>query len=148
LWKSDPEKAGEKQMASNYLAYDYPVLGAFWTAMWIFLWVIWVVLLYRIIVDLFRDSELSGWGKAGWLLFVLVLPFLGVFIYLIVRGRDMARREIQQAQEQQEMVNAYIRKTAAGARPDVADLARLSELKASGDLSDAEFQRAKEKILR
>ncbi|MEU4130435.1 SHOCT domain-containing protein [Streptomyces wuyuanensis] len=129
-----------------YLAYDYPVLGAFWTVMWIFLWVVWLVLLFRVFVDIFRDHEMSGWAKAAWLIFMLLIPFLGVLVYVIVRGRDMGKREIKHAQEQQEAFNAYIRQTAKGAGPG-DELARLSELKAKGDLSEEEFQRAKDKLL-
>ncbi|MEV1050229.1 SHOCT domain-containing protein [Streptomyces sp. NPDC049887] len=129
-----------------YLAYDYPVLGAFWTVMWIFLWVVWLVLLFRVFVDIFRDHEMSGWAKAAWLIFMLLIPFLGVLVYVIVRGRDMGKREIQHAQEQQEAFNAYIRQTAKDAGPG-DELARLSELKAKGDLSEEEFQRAKDKLL-
>ncbi|MFF3014247.1 SHOCT domain-containing protein [Streptomyces sp. NPDC057939] len=133
---------------SVYLAYDYPVLGAFWTVMWIFLWVMWIVLLFRIVVDLFRDHEMSGWVKAAWLLFLIIIPFLGVLVYVIARGRNMGRREIKHAQEQQEAFNAYIRDAAGTTGKNTTDeLARLSELKAKGDLSEAEFQQAKQKLL-
>ncbi|AWK12427.1 membrane protein [Streptomyces spongiicola] len=128
------------------LAYDYPVLGAFWTVMWIFLWVVWLVLLFRVFVDIFRDHEMNGWAKAAWIVFMLLIPFLGVLIYVIVRGKDMGRREIQHAQEQQEAFNAYIRQTAKGAGTG-DELARLSELRSKGDLSEEEFQRAKDKLL-
>lgn len=128
------------------LAYDYPVLGAFWTVMWVFLWVMWLVLLFRIVTDVFRDRSLSGWAKAGWLLFLILIPFLGALVYVIARGREMGRREIRHAQEQQEAVNDYIRQAAAGPG-EVEQLARLSDLKARGDISEAEFARAKEKIL-
>ncbi|OHV31818.1 MULTISPECIES: SHOCT domain-containing protein [Pseudofrankia] len=134
--------------ATQYLAYDYPVLGAFWTLCWIFLWVIWLVLVVRVVIDIFRDRETSGWAKAGWLLFVLVLPFLGILAYLVVRGQSMADRNARQLQEQRGMVNAYIRDVAGGTNKEVDDLARLSGLKASGDITAAEFERAKEKILR
>ncbi|MGW7368810.1 SHOCT domain-containing protein [Streptomyces sp. NPDC054841] len=129
-----------------YLAYDYPVLGAFWTVMWIFLWVMWFLLLFRVIVDIFRDHDMNGWAKAAWLLFVLIIPFLGVLVYVIVRGKDMGRREIQQARDQQAAMDEYIRQTAKGAGPG-DDLAKLSELKAKGDLTEEEFQRAKAKLL-
>ncbi|MEU8773712.1 SHOCT domain-containing protein [Streptomyces sp. NPDC048606] len=133
---------------SAYLAYDYPVLGAFWTVMWIFLWVMWLILLFRIIVDLFRDHEMNGWVKAAWLLFLLLIPFLGVLVYVIARGKNMGRREIKHAQEQQEAFNTYIREAAGTSGKSTADeLARLSELKAKGDLSEAEFQQAKQKLL-
>ncbi|HEX5568378.1 MAG TPA: SHOCT domain-containing protein [Streptomyces sp.] len=131
------------------LAYDYPVLGAFWTVMWVFLWIIWLVLLFRVITDVFRDRSLSGWAKALWLVFLVFAPFLGVLVYVIARGRDMGRREARHAQEQMEAVNAYVRQTVAegGGTGEVDQLARLSDLKARGDISEAEFARAKEKIL-
>ncbi|MEU7638023.1 MULTISPECIES: SHOCT domain-containing protein [unclassified Streptomyces] len=131
------------------LAYDYPVLGAFWTAMWVFLWIMWVLLLFRVVMDIFRDDTLNGWAKTGWLVFVLVLPFLGVFVYVIVRGRDMGRREQQHARAQQEEVKRYIRETAGGGAgtSEVEQLAKLSEIRARGDITDEEFARAKEKIL-
>lgn len=132
------------------LAYDYPVLGAFWTAMWVFLWVLWIFLLFRIIVDLFRDDSLSGWAKTGWLLFVLVLPFLGVLVYVIARGTGMGRREQRSAEDQQRAIDEYIRKTAGAegaGRSHADELTKLGELRSRGDITEEEFQRAKEKIL-
>lgn len=130
------------------IAYDYPVLGAFWTVMWIFLWVLWLVLLFRVIGDLFRDHELGGWARAGWLIFLIVVPFLGVLTYVITRGGDMARRERLRTQEQTEAVDAYIRRAAGSGSDDHVDrLDRLAELKRRGDISEAEFSAAKEKIL-
>ncbi|CAM5376571.1 SHOCT domain-containing protein [Streptomyces hirsutus] len=132
----------------TYLAYDYPLLSTFWTMLWFFLWIMWFVLLFRIITDIFRDDRLSGWAKAGWLVFCIVLPFLGVFVYVIARGRNMGRREVSQARAQQEEFNAYIRQTAAGGRPSSIDeLARLSEIHDQGALTDEEFRRAKELVL-
>ena len=135
-----------------YLAYDYPVLGAFWTAMWVFLWVLWVFLLFRIVVDLFRDDSMNGWVKAGWLLFVLILPFLGVFVYVCVRGAGMGRREARHARAQREEFDEYVRRTAAsgqgsGGGSKVDELARLADMKSHGHLTEDEFQQAKEKLL-
>ncbi|MGP3927593.1 SHOCT domain-containing protein [Streptomyces sp. 8N616] len=133
-----------------FLAYDYPVLGAFWTVMWIFLWVVWLMLLFRVIADVFRDHDLSGWAKAGWLLFVIVVPFLGVLVYVITRGKEMGKRETLHAQARQEELEEYLRRTVAGTSGMSAadELAKLSELKARGEISEAEFQQTKEKILR
>ncbi|MEU9591709.1 SHOCT domain-containing protein [Streptomyces sp. NPDC048193] len=133
--------------AQTYLAYDYPLLGAFWTLLLFFLWIMWFILLFRIITDIFRDDGLSGWGKAGWLVFCVLLPFLGVFVYVIARGRNMGRRETAQARAQQEEFNAYIRKTAAGGRSSVDELARLSEIRDRGAITDEEFRKAKEMVL-
>ncbi|MGW2821869.1 SHOCT domain-containing protein [Streptomyces sp. NPDC001443] len=131
-----------------YLAYDYPLLSLFWTMLWLGLWILWLFLLFRIIFDIFRDDDMGGWGKAGWLVFVILLPFLGVFVYLIARGKGMGRRELAQAREQQKQFDSYITQTAAGARPDSADeLAKLSDLKARGAITDEEFRRAKELVL-
>ncbi|GGZ84080.1 SHOCT domain-containing protein [Streptomyces echinoruber] len=132
-----------------YLAYDYPLLSAFWTMLWFFLWIMWFVLLFRIIGDIFRDDDLNGWGKTGWLLFVILLPFLGVFVYVIARGKNMGRREVAQARAQQEAFDTYIRETAGGgSRPTSADeLSKLSEIRARGDITDEEFRRAKSLIL-
>lgn len=129
-----------------FLAYDYPVLGAFWTVMWIFLWIMWFMLLFRIIIDIFRDHDMSGWSKAAWLVFVLIVPFLGVLVYVIVRGKDMGKREFKAAKDQRDAMDAYIRETAGGGG-GAQELARLSELKAKGDLTEEEFQQAKAKLL-
>lgn len=131
-----------------YLAYDFPLLSAFWTILWVFLWIMWFILLFRVVLDIFRDDDLSGGAKAGWLVFCLVLPFLGVFVYVIARGKNMGRREIAQARAQQEEFDSYIRRTAAGGRTgSVDELSRLSEIRARGDITDEEFRRAKELVL-
>jgi len=134
--------------AQTYLAYDFPLLGAFWTMLWFFLWIMWFVLLFRIIGDIFRDDGLNGWAKAGWLVFCVVLPFLGVFVYVIARGKNMGRREIKQARAQQDEFKAYIRETASSGPPSSVDeLARLSEIRDRGDITNEEFRRAKELVL-
>ncbi|MEV4441107.1 SHOCT domain-containing protein [Streptomyces sp. NPDC049577] len=131
------------------LAYDYPLLGAFWTILWIVLWVAWFILLFRVITDIFRDDALSGWAKAGWLVFTILLPFLGVLVYVLARGRSMGARERRHLQAQQEAFDHYIREAAGGtSRPSQADeLMKLSEVRARGDITDEEYRRAKEKIL-
>lgn len=92
---------------------DYPLLNAFWTMCLIFLWVLWLILLFRIIGDIFRSQDLNNWAKTGWLVLVIVLPFLGVFIYVIARGHGMSEREVAQAERQQKQLRAYLRETAA-----------------------------------
>jgi uncharacterized membrane protein len=135
--------------SSVYMAYDYPLLGAFWTMMWIFLWVLWIFLLFRIITDIFRDDTMSGWAKAGWLVLVIVLPFLGVFVYVLARGKGMGRRETEQTRAKQQAFDTYVRETArgTGTPSEIEELAQLSEIRAKGDISDEEFRRVKEKIL-
>ncbi len=132
---------------ATYLAYDFPLLSMFWTMLWFFLWIMWFILLFRIIVDIFRDDQLSGWGKAGWLLFVILLPFLGVLVYVIARGKNMGHREIAQARAQQEAFDSYIRDTAGGRASSADELTKLARLKESGAITEEEFQRAKAQIL-
>ncbi|MFI8996793.1 SHOCT domain-containing protein [Streptomyces sp. NPDC053542] len=132
------------------LAYDYPLLGVFWTTLWLFMWVLWFFLLFRVIGDVFRDDRLNGWAKTGWILFVLVLPLIGVLVYVLARGRGMGRREVSRAQAQQEAFDEYVRRTAATSpyRTSQADeLAKLSRIKERGDISDEEFRQAKNRIL-
>nr|WSZ15752.1 SHOCT domain-containing protein [Streptomyces canus] len=132
----------------TYLAYDYPLLSVFWSMLWFFLWIMWFVLLFRVVVDIFRDDDMSGWGKAGWLAFTILLPFLGVFVYVIARGKNMGRREMSQARAQQEAFDARIREAAGTNQPSSIDeLAKLSDIRARGDITDEEFRRAKELVL-
>jgi hypothetical protein len=133
--------------AQTYLAYDFPLLGAFWTVLFFFLWIMWFILLFRIVADIFRDDALNGWAKTGWLLFCILLPFLGVFVYVIARGRNMGRREVAQARAQQEAFDAYVREAAGGRSSSVDELARLSEIRDRGAITDEEFRRAKELVL-
>jgi hypothetical protein len=133
---------------------DYPLLNLFWTMLEVFLFVLWFFLLFKIISDIFRDHSLSGWAKAGWLVFVVLLPFLGVFVYVIARGRSMGERDVEQARRSEAAFKQYVRDAAAtdGTTPGstsghVSELAKLSELRNSGALTDDEFQQAKAKLL-
>ena len=129
---------------------DYPLLNAFWTMCLIFLWVMWLILLFRIIGDIFRSRDLNGWAKTGWLVLVIVLPFLGVFIYVIARGHGMSDREVAQAERQQKQLQTYLRDTVAtgeGTSRHADSLAKLADLKNHGDITEEEFQKAKAKIL-
>lgn len=97
-------------------------------------------------MDIFRSHDLGGWGKAGWLIFVVVLPFLGVLVYLIARGRKMTDREVRQAQAQDEAFRAYARQTAH--ETGTADeLTKLADLRDRGVISQAEFEQGKERVL-
>jgi Short C-terminal domain len=128
------------------LAYDYPLLGAFWTILWLFLWIMWFFLLFRVIIDIFRSHDLGGWGKAGWLIFVLILPFLGVFVYLIARGHSMARRDLDQAQMQQQAFQSYVKDVAASGSVS-EELTKLADLRDRGVITPAEFEQQKAKVL-
>ncbi|WP_037912129.1 SHOCT domain-containing protein [Actinacidiphila yeochonensis] len=139
-------------MTHTYLASDYPVLGAFWTILLFTAAVLWLILLFRIVVDVFRDDEMSGWGKTGWLLLVIFLPFLGVFVYVVSRGRGMGQRELRHAQQRQQEFDSYVRDTALGGgipeRTQAQELADLAEMHDKGALSDEEFRKAKAEVLR
>ncbi|MFD3924942.1 SHOCT domain-containing protein [Streptomyces sp. NPDC058614] len=130
---------------------DYPLLDAFLTMMWFFLWVMWFMLLFRVIGDIFRDDELSGWAKAAWTLCVCVLPYLGVFVYLIARGKGMGRRDVRQAQQQEKAFRSYVQQAAAGAPATgvnkADELAKLAGLHDHGDITDTEYEKAKAKVL-
>ena len=127
-------------------AYNYPLMGAFWTMMWFFLWIIWLVLLFRIFADIFNSDDLGGGGKTMWVIFVVVLPFLGVFVYLIARGNQMSQRSIDHARAQQQEFDSYVRDVASPAS-SADELAKLVDLQKSGVITDAEFQQQKAKLL-
>ncbi|MEU0523819.1 SHOCT domain-containing protein [Streptomyces niveus] len=128
------------------LANDYPILGAFWTVLFFVLSVLWLILLFRIIVDILRD-DMTGGAKAGWLLFVILLPFLGVFVYVAVRGRGMGEREQRHARARQHDFDSYIRTTAGTGTSQAEQLAKLVEMHDKGAISDHEFEKAKTKVL-
>ena len=124
---------------------DFTFGDALLTVLEIFVLMAWFWILITIIGDLFRDHEQSGWAKAGWVILLIFVPFLGALIYLIARGEGMRDRAVQQQAEAQKHMDAYIRQT-AGSSP-VDELAKLSDLKAKGSISDAEFEQAKAKLL-
>jgi ABC-type multidrug transport system fused ATPase/permease subunit len=127
-------------------SYSYPLLGAFWTIVMIFLWVIWFWVLITIFIDIFRSDDLSGWAKTLWFVFVLILPLVGVLVYLIARGGTMQERSARQAQQQQEQVRSYIQE-AAGSPSSADQLAKLADLRDRGVITAEEFDREKAKIL-
>ena len=129
------------------LAYDYPLLGLFWTMLWIFIWVAWIFLLIRVFADIFRSHDMGGWAKALWCILIIIIPILGTLIYLIARGGSMHERDIQVAQQQEQAFRSYVQQ-AAGSGPGTADqLAKLADLRSQGVLSDAEFEAQKAKLL-
>jgi hypothetical protein len=130
------------------LAYDYPLLGAFWTLLWFFLWIVWIFILFRVIFDIFRSRDLGGWAKALWLIFVIILPFLGVFVYVIARGKGMSERDMQRAADSEQQFRSYVQQAAATSGGGTADeLAKLADLRDKGVISPAEFEAQKAKIL-
>jgi Phospholipase_D-nuclease N-terminal len=128
------------------LAADYPFLDLVWTMFIFFLWVMWFWLLITIWTDIFRRHDLSGFGKAAWLIFTLVLPFLGVFIYLIAENEGMTKRSIERAQGQQAQFDEYVRQTAASSGA-AGEIESAQKLLASGAITQAEFDSIKAKAL-
>jgi Short C-terminal domain/Phospholipase_D-nuclease N-terminal len=127
-------------------ASTYPLLDLFWTMLEIFLFVIWIWLLISIFADIFRSHDLGGGAKALWFIFVLVIPLLGVLVYLIARGGSMHERAEAQMQQQQAAFDDYVRSTAGGSS-HADELAKLADLKEKGVLSDTEFEAQKAKLL-
>ena len=125
---------------------DFTFGQALLTVLEIFLFAAWLMVLFTIISDLFRDHEMSGWGKAAWIIFLIFIPFLGALIYLIVRGQGMRDRALAQQQEAQKQLDTYVRQTAAGGST-ADELAKLSKLHDQNKLSDQEFEAAKAKIV-
>jgi ABC-type multidrug transport system fused ATPase/permease subunit len=125
----------------------YPLLDVFWTMLWFFLWIMWIFLVVRIVMDIFRSRDLGGWGKAGWTFFVIVLPLLGVLVYLIARGKEMGERDTAEAQAQDRAFRSYVHEAAHENGSTADEIRKLADLHDHGAISDAEFERGKEKIL-
>jgi hypothetical protein len=125
-------------------AADYPFMDIFWTMIIFFAWVIWFVILIRVFADIFRRHDASGWTKALWTIFVIIVPFLGVLIYLIVNGSHMAKRDLESQQAAQAQMDDYIRNVSGGA---TAEIERGKALLDSGAITQAEFDSLKAKAL-
>jgi hypothetical protein len=130
------------------LASTYPVLDAFLTMLYFFLFFIWIWLLIMVFFDIFRSHDMGGMAKALWLIFIIILPYLGVFVYIIARGGSMHERRAQDVQQQQKAFDSYVRQAAGTPGADTASqLTKLADLKSQGVLTDAEFEAQKAKIL-
>jgi hypothetical protein len=123
-----------------------PLLDLFWTMFIFFLWIAWFWLLIGVFADIFRSEDLSGWGKAGWVLLTALMPYLGVFVYLLARGGSMTERQLRQQHELEQANAAYIRGVVS-APSTTEEIARLAELRDSGALTDEEFAAQKARTL-
>jgi hypothetical protein len=128
------------------IAADYPFLDVFWTMLVFFVWVAWFMLLFRVFGDVFRRQDIGGGVKVLWLIFVIAVPFLGVFIYLIVENKGMTERSMQQAQAQQQATDAYIQ-SVAGSGGAAAEIDKAKQLLDNGAITQAEFDALKQKAL-
>ncbi|MGH9210966.1 MAG: SHOCT domain-containing protein, partial [Acidimicrobiales bacterium] len=118
----------------------YTLVDVFLSMLWFTLFVMWIWLFFSLIADVFRSADLSGWGKAGWTVFMIVTPFLGVFVYLIARGKHMSERQLADASQQEAAFRSYVQSVAATPTDDVTKLADLHD---RGVIDDQEFQQLK-----
>src|SRR5919197_5382563 len=125
---------------------DFTFGQALLTVLEVFLFAAWLMILFVIIGDLFRDHQMSGWGKAIWIIFLIFVPFLGTLVYLIARGHGMRERALAAQQEAQQQFDAYVKQTAGGGSA-ADELTKLSALHDQKKLSDEEFEKAKAKIV-
>ena len=119
---------------------------ALWTMFIFFMWILWFYLLFTVFADLFSRHDIGGWGKAGWTVFVILLPFLGVFIYLIVEGKAMGERRMKQVQATQAQTDTYI-KSVAGSASASDQIAQAKQLLDNGTITQTEFDQLKAKAL-
>ncbi|HWL34227.1 MAG TPA: SHOCT domain-containing protein [Gaiellaceae bacterium] len=125
---------------------DYTFLDVFWSMLVFFVWVAWFMLLFRVIGDIFSRHDIGGGTKVFWLIFVIALPFLGVFVYLIANNDEMAQRAMERSQAQQQQMDDYVRSTAGSAGP-AAEIDKAKQLLDSGAITQAEFDAIKQKAL-
>jgi predicted membrane channel-forming protein YqfA (hemolysin III family) len=123
-----------------------PLLDLFFAMLWFFLFIAWIWVVISVLVDVFRSDDLSGWAKAFWTIFIIVVPLLGVLIYLIARGQGMQERAMAQAAANQRAQRDYIQQ-AAGSSSTADELEKLAGLRNSGVLSEDEYQAQKAKLL-
>ena len=130
------------------IASSYPLLDAFWTMLWFFLFVVWIWAVIAIFIDIFRSRDMGGFAKALWVIFVLFIPLLGVLCYLIARGSKMHERAAEQARQDQKAFDAYVDERVKATSTTSADeLTKLVQLKDSGAITEEEYQAEKAKIL-
>lgn len=128
------------------LAAEFGTGQVFWSILWFFLFFVWILMIFTIFGDIIRSDDMGGWAKALWSIFIIFLPFIGIFAYLIIRGGSMGERQMKAAQKQEAAMQDYIRTTAnTGSAAD--ELAKLADLHSQGKLDDAEYAAAKAKVV-
>jgi hypothetical protein len=126
------------------IAADYPFMDVLWSMIIFFFWVIWIWIVVTVLVDIFRRHDIGGWAKAAWVIFVVILPWLGVLIYLIAQHDGMRERRISEVQAQQQAFDQYVRDTAGGSAGEIAQAKQLLD---SGAITQDEFESIKAKAL-
>ena len=131
------------------VATDYPLLNVIWTMFVFFGFVLWIWLMIMVFADLFRRDDVSGWGKAAWCIFIIFLPLLGVLVYMIAHGKDMAERRAEDIQASQAQLDDHIRNVAGGGGGGgaAAEISQAKKLLDSGAITQAEFDQLKQKAL-
>jgi len=127
------------------IATDYPLLEVFWTMLIFFFFIIWIWILITVFADIFRRSDIGGWAKAAWIIFVIILPYLGVLVYLIAEHKGMQERTIKSAESQQAEMDQYVKSVAGGGSTE--EIAKAKQLLDQGTISQAEFDQIKQKAL-
>nr|WP_242606614.1 SHOCT domain-containing protein [Protofrankia symbiont of Coriaria ruscifolia] len=132
--------------------YSYPLLSVFWTLLWFFLFILWFYLLFAVVSDILLSHDLSGWGKAAWIVVAILFPFFGILIYLVVRGGGMHERAVERAARQDQALRDqalrnYVPTNAGTVSSPADELGRLAELRDRGVISDEEYQRLKARVL-
>jgi Short C-terminal domain/Phospholipase_D-nuclease N-terminal len=128
------------------LATSYPLLEVFWTMLIFFAFVVWIWILFTVLADIFRRHDISGWLKVLWIIFIVIIPYFGVFIYLIAEHKGMTERALKQQQAAQQQVDQYV-KSVAGQGDPTEQIAKAKQLLDSGTISQAEFDQIKQKAL-
>jgi hypothetical protein len=138
----------DRKVTHLLLAAEWGSGQVLWSLLWFFLFFVWIMLIFTIFGDIIRSQDMGGGAKAIWSIFIIFLPFLGIFIYLIVRGGGMGERQVAAAKRQNEQMQEYIQATtASGGTSDAEQLAKLADLHTSGKLDDAEYAAAKAKVI-
>ena len=145
-WEPAIAYATNRRWATIVFAADYPFLDVFWTMLVFFVWVAWFMLLFRVIGDIFRRHDIGGGAKMLWLIFVIIVPFLGVFVYLIAESKGMAERSIERVQASQQQFDDYVRETVSSGGA-AAEIDKAKQLLDSGAITQAEFEAIKAKAL-
>ncbi len=127
------------------VAADYPFLDVLWTMLIFFIWIAWFMLLFRVIIDLFRRHDISGVMKVVWMIFVIIVPFLGVFVYLITQSHNMAERDMKEAQASKDQFDSYVKTVSSGGA--ATEIEKANALLSSGAITQAEFDAIKQKAL-
>ena len=129
------------------IATDYPFLDLMWTMAILFLWILWFWLLFSVFADIFRRHDLSGLGKTAWILFTILLPFLGVFVYLITQNVGMTERNLERSRAERDRFDGYVRDTAGSGGGAAAEIDSAKRLLDGGAITQAEFEALKQKAL-